>query len=458
MRKEKMMKAERDSEATSKTVVLAVFAIFIFGLGLLLRDLLIFVSLPVAMYLGFVFLLGENFGSTVQILRTIEKSQINEDETLSVRLRVKNLGRSQIPIVNVEDTLPEELFDSQITEPCFTIPSLEPGETREMYYALRGKSFGIFKIGPLLVANEDSSGFRRIERVIDSFSSVVVLPSATERLSHFKIRPRKTKPWPGEIVARKVGLGMDNYSIRQYIPGDSFKRINWRASARFTGQAEDDQLLLNEKTAELGADTIIVVDARPVSNVGSDQFSTVVSSIHSAISITDKLLKDRNRVGLVTIGLNSERIPPGYGRRQYTRLLLSLIKVRSGEYFTFENLSRYLRFFYPNLAQIIFISPLIDEDSFQAAAEIARSGYDLIALSPNPIDYSSLKKGASRDRLLKISVALAELSRRANMVQLEKAQVLVIDWRKGEPLDRLLTKNVTTWSHQPGLRSNIRSF
>ncbi len=376
-----------------------------------------------------------------------------------VRLRVTNIGSREIPFLSITDTVPGELWDADVTAPSFGL-ALHPGETKDVFYAVRGNNFGVFTLGPLVVKSTDLFGLGETEKRVDISSTVVVvLPKATERLTHFKIRPRKTKPWPGEIAARKVGLGIDNFSIRQYIPGDSFRRINWRASARMNRENDDEELFLNEQMAELGADTIVIVDARPVSNIGSGENSVIEYSVHAAISVTDRLLKDRNRVGLVTVGLNSEKIPPGYGRRQYNRLVLSLIKVRPGEFFTFENISRYLKLFYPNIAQVVLVSPLIDEAAFVSAAEIARIGYELLVISPNPIDFSKMEgnKAKKTRKEWKIASDLAELRRETNLTQLRKSGALVVDWRKNDSLDYVLSKNVRAWSRQMEIsRGRIR--
>jgi uncharacterized protein (DUF58 family) len=429
-----------------KIQILASLAAITFVLGLLLRDALIFASVPIVFYLVLLSLRSRSPGP-ISVARTVEKAQFYEDEESKVRLRTTNLGKRVAALVTVEDQLPSELTnEGNSVSFSFT---LKPGEVRDCFYLIKGRTFGVYSLGPIQVRWEDLSGISIEKSTVEEHSVIVVLPKMTERLTHFKISPRKTKPWPGEIVARKVGLGMDNFSIRQYIPGDSFRRINWRASAKTV----NEDLLLNEQSAELGADTILIVDARPASNLISPGGESLVkNSARAAISLSDKLLRDRNRVGLVTIGLDTSRIPPGYGRRQYNKLVLSLIRVRAGGLFTFENLPSYLKYFYPHLAQVIMISPLLDREAFNAAGEIARSGYELLVLSPNPVDYSSTKKERRKeDRILRISRELALMVRFNNLVHLRDSGALVLDWSKDEPLDFLLTKNVRVHARQAEL-------
>ena len=66
-------------------------------------------------------------------------------------------------------------------------------------------------------------------------------------------------------------------------------------------------------------------------------------------------------------------------------------------------------------------------------------------ISPNPVDFSSAQ-AARRDRekrrTLQLSIELALLARKANLDQLRKAGAIIVDWRRGEPLDFALTKNL----------------
>jgi uncharacterized protein (DUF58 family) len=440
---------------TSKPVVLIAFASLIFSFGLVLDNYLIFATIPIVMYLALVYIQSDTLQPKVKVVRSIERTQIDEDETTQVRLRVTNLGKQRIPFLRLIDKVPQDVFDEKLTITKFNF-SLEAGETKDFFYVLKGKSFGLYNLGPARLKCEDANGFSTVEFEFGHLSDFVVLPRATQKLTHFKIGPRRTKPWPGEISSRRIGLGLDNYSIRQFVSGDSYRRVNWRASAR----SSEEQLLLNEQKAELGADTMILVDARPISNVGSKTDSTVTSSIHAAISISDKLLKDRNRVGLITVGSFTDRIQPGFGRRQFDRLVMSLIRVRPGEFATFENIARYLRFYYSNLTQVILVSPMTDYESFAAAAEMSRLGYELIVVSPNPLDYRSTTVARSfrkSPRVETISVELAQLIRKANIMQLRKIHIAVVDWRKNEPLDHALTKTMRAWGRQMELQRGSRS-
>ena len=105
------------------------------------------------------------------------------------------------------------------------------------------------------------------------------------------------------------------------------------------------------------------------------------------------------------------------------------------------------------------ISPLLDKEAFNAAGEIARSGYELLVLSPNPVDYNSAKKERRKeDRILRISRELALMVRSNNLLHLRDSGALVLDWNKDEPLDFLLTKNVRVHTRQAELSRRRPGF
>ncbi len=431
---------------TEKILLLSIFAISTFSLGSLLLSPLIFVSVPVVAYLGLVLLQVQHPLPSVEIKRGLERQQIYEKDALGVLLHISNFGKNDIPILEVRDTVPLD-FELVGSSSSFLV-SLKAGESTDIQYTLRSKTFGLPKLGPINLRSLDAHGFFESVSVIQTYSTVVVLAHTSEKLEHLKIRPRRTKSWPGEIVARRIGMGMDYFSIRQFLPGDSFKSVNWRASAR---SVNENQFLVNQYMAELGADTMVIVDGRAIADVGTKPESAVSYSIHATIAITDRLLKDRNRVGLITLGEVGERIPPGYGKRQHGRMVLSMLRIKAGETWTIENLPRYLQFFYPNLALVFFVSSLTDESSFGAAADIARMGYDLIVVSPNPLDFGLRNDKGKKSRIWKVAKDLAEINRRMSIEQLRKIDVKVVDWRVSDPLEAAIGISLNAWNRQAGL-------
>jgi uncharacterized protein (DUF58 family) len=418
---------------SARAYMLTVLAVLSFIGGLFISQPLIFVSVPVVLLLGFTLLRSKDPRLDVEVTRTTERVQIRERESTRVRLSVKNPGPRTIPLLQVSDRVPPELRGPE-TRGRFSI-ALRAGETRDLYYEVLANAFGVHTLGPIILAAQDSTGLLESQAELKSYCKIAVFPESAERLAHFSIRPRRTKSWPGEIVARRTGTGMDYYNIRRFVPGDSVKRINWRASARHLQGA--DEYLVNEYMAELGAEVLIVVDAGSAPGPGRDPVATYTAK--AALSIAERLLHDRNRVGLLTTGANPSRIAPAYGKRHFDRIALSLLQLQPAESDVQWWVERSLHLFFPNVSQIIFVSALTNANSITTAAEITRNeGHDVIIVSPNPLGLADHSKRETRSREWRIARRLAEMERTIDLDQLRSANALVIDWTTSTSLEEVL--------------------
>jgi uncharacterized protein (DUF58 family) len=433
--------------------LLAYLAVLSLVGGLFIVQPLIFVSVPLTVVLGFTVLRSQDPRPDLEVRRTTERVRIREGETTRVRLRVRNIGPRPVAMLQVRDMVHPELR-GRSTRSGFS-SSMEAGETKDFFYEVHANSFGVHTLGPISLQVQDSTGLFESDSELKSYSKLAVFPETTERLGHVAIRPRRTKSWPGEIVARRAGTGMDYFNIRRFTPGDPVKRINWRASARHT--QESDEFLVNEYIAEVGAEVLIVVDAGRVSGVGQDRNLLVEYSVKAAISIAERLLHDRNRVGLLTTGENPRRIASGYGRRQFDKIALSLLQLEPGESDIEWWVERSLHMFFPHISQIIFVSPLTDASSNAAAAELVRNGdRDVIVVSPNPIALARPRSGRADAREWRIALRLAQMERAIDMDRLRSANALVIDWTTPASLEEVMEVHKRALSKYSALSARHR--
>jgi uncharacterized protein (DUF58 family) len=448
---------ESRTSISPKTYALAAFSLILFLIAIVVKNApLTFGAIVPILFLAAVLLTTEPPSTSLSVERTIERYQIYEKESCKVRLRVQNTGKAEIACLQIRDLIPSRL-DGPSTQNGFTL-SLKGGETKDLIYSIYTSSFGFYTIGPTVIEVSDAKGFFFSRKVSDQKTDLIVIPEPVTRLTSFSARPRKTKAWPGETPSRKIGFGANYNNIRPRIPGESLRKVNWRASARSSDQ---DYLFVNEFRAELGSEVMIVVDARTISDVGEKSNSTLIYSIKAAIAIADRLLKDRDRVGLLTIGDTLTIIRPGYGRRQFDRIVLSLVNLKSGYNWTIENLPNYLRFFFPNISQLILVSSLADDLSVRAAMDIELKGFDVAVISPNPVDIEKQIIFGSRRFLrrransqIQLAESIARLSRQTSMETLRSLGVLVVDWKVDDSLEDVIETSARIWSrqsHRPGL-------
>jgi uncharacterized protein (DUF58 family) len=436
-----------------RVYLLAVFALLAFIGGLFVAEPLIFVSVPIVLLLVFMALRSRTPVPRLEVERTMERVRIRVGQTTRVRLRVRNAGSEPVAMLRVRDGVDPELRGAS-TRAAFT-SCLEPGETRDFYYELHGNSFGVHVVGPTSLSVQDATGLVSRDAELPSFAKLAVFPETDEKLGRLTIRPRKTKSWPGEISARRAGAGMDYYNIRSLTSGDSLKRINWRASAR---RAEGyDELLVNEYVAEVGAEVLMIADAGRATAYRAGYDLPAVQTVRATMSLAERLLHDRNRVGLLTTGLSPRRIPAGYGRRQFDRMALALLELEPGDSDVQWWVDCSLHMFFPNISQIIFVSSLMDADSRDAAAALTRGGQrDVIVVSPNPISLArpDARRRVSRERT--VAVKMAQMERRIELDRLRSANALVVDWTAPSSLEEVMQVHRATLSKYAALSARQR--
>lgn len=126
----------------------------------------------------------------------------------------------------------------------------------------------------------------------------------------------------GDYRSAFRGSGLIYSDVREYVPGDDVKHIHWSATAR-TGTAyvksfdEDRQLRV-----------LVALDISNSSNHGTPK-TKHRKSLEFAALVTMLAQRSRDSIGLCLFaGEVEEYIAPGHSRRQFQRVLLSILQHR----------------------------------------------------------------------------------------------------------------------------------
>jgi len=188
-------------------------------LGLLVVSSLVFGSpLPavVALVLAVYYTLTSlRFNATdVKIVRSTSKEAI-EGRTLTVTLHIRKKGNARL-ILRLKEWNKEYLF-----------PLLQEKERIVLNLIPKDRGIVLFtKVGRIL----DFSGLFEKEVRIEGSDSVVVYPSPESLAIAFKLGRKNP-------LERATGFGggmelLEFYELREFVPGDSIKKIEWKATSR----------------------------------------------------------------------------------------------------------------------------------------------------------------------------------------------------------------------------------
>lgn len=180
------------------------------------------------------------------------------------------------------DTVPTGLRGN--AEGPFPAVTRGSGSLVRLRYEVWGVERGAHLLGPLRVSTTDPFGLIRRRFRVGQATPVTVAPTIVE------LGPLPSTPGEAggtrQSAALQLGQGADNLVARPYAPGDSMRRIHWRATAH------RDTLMVRQEEQESSPAATVVLD-RAVSRwspaaaaaPGRDpRFETAISACVSAVA------------------------------------------------------------------------------------------------------------------------------------------------------------------------------
>jgi uncharacterized protein (DUF58 family) len=176
----------------------------------------------------------------------------------------------------------------------------------------------------------------------------------------------------GEHRARVPGDGTEFNGVREFVPGDRQRAINWPATTR------RGRLQVNTFAAERSQDVVLLVDA--TSDVGQPGESALDLGLRGAAGTARAYLKARDRVGVVTYQWGGARwLAPSLGRRQVYKIIDVLLMADTG-YARGAVFSRLPRAALPPGALVVAFSPLLDGRFVESLRDMRERGFSLIVV------------------------------------------------------------------------------
>ena len=382
-------------------------------------------SLPVVLYLAIMSLFMEETDAQFEVQRRISETRIMAGDSIEIEVIVKNTG-SKIELLEIVDNLPDYV---QLKEGNNRVlMSLDQGEEQSFSYVLDCPLRGRYILEAMDLIVMDSGRLHKVKVEMKEPSDFSVV-ATVEPMKGVKISPRKTRNWVGQIKSRRVGIGTEFYGMRDYVSGDEMRNINWKASSRY------DKLVTNEYEAECSGDVTIILDARVEANVGPIENSAVEHGVRAASTISQHILADKNRVGLIVLRDIIDEVYPAFGKRQFYKLSEHLLNVKPIGLLPFENVGWMVTSYFPLESQIIVISSLTDREIISTIGDLCARGYDVVVISPSPAVLESplIEDSASKDMAFKILSM-----ERNNLITELNRYARIIDWDTTSPLAKAL--------------------
>ena len=410
---------------TRRAVLLVEIGIILFWAGIAVQDQrLVIVSGIIFTYLILAIAFTSTPSDAVTIQRRLSSDRTLEEQPVQLNTLIGNESSAPV-LVEASEEFPAGL-------------EIEEGGAKYLAFAtsksvtnvrdiIRADFRGHYVIPAATFWSVDEFGLREriVTRGIDVYLSVI---PPIEDLSDFSLQSRSAQPEIGTFRSSSVGVGTEFFGIRDYVPGDELRRINWKASAR------TDSLLSNEYEREHVTNIYLFVD------LTTAHLAALRWTVRTAASIATYLLRTRNRLGLVVVGESTSHIQIESGRRQLLKVLDKLITAEPGgtgepSTYLFRLLEELPR------CEILLVSALSSDAISRTVLEIRAKRDRITVITRVP----TIPEKGEGDQVLRVATLLHSLQRRAILQRLRNAEVKVIE----VPSDRSIRAAVSTIEERP---------
>lgn len=180
----------------------------------------------------------------------------------------------------------------------------------------------------------------------------------------------------GEYHSVFKGRGMEFDEVREYLPGDDIRTIDWNVTAR-TGRPH-----VKRYVEERELTVVLCVDASSSGAFGTTDQMKGEMAVQLCAVLAFSAIKNNDRVGLIMFTDEVEHyLPPKKGRKHVLRVIRDLLNFRPSKRTTniaaaLDYLNRVLR----RRAVVFLVSDFLDANLKKPLA-IANRHHDLIAIS-----------------------------------------------------------------------------
>jgi uncharacterized repeat protein (TIGR01451 family) len=357
----------------------------------------------------------------LDVTRSLSDEQPQPGDEVEVTVTVENTGDSFLTDLRLVDRVPPT---STVVDGSPRLgTALRPAGTASFTYTLiaeRGEH-----TWPVQVIGRDPSGAVERDARIEPETTMHCVP----RLKTTVETPVRlqTSVYEGQVDTKSGGDGLEFFSVRDYLPGDPMRRINWKTYAR-TGEFSTVDF-----RKERAAKVVLMFDTRESAYVAPEpgRKHAVERSIDAAFDVFASLYDGGHLIGLAAFDTVPCWLGPSTGDAHLERArrlfvdhpalspLPPDVADKEGRY---VDPMTHIRRQLPQNTQIFLFSPLTDDYAYEVARRLNGAGHLITVVSPDPTAAGT------------IGERLARLERIVRINRLREHGIRVVDWSDDRPL------------------------
>ncbi len=253
----------------------------------------------------------------LQAERWTDKTDVFAGEYLYVKVNVKNRSDRPLDLVEVTDRVPDGLRLS-VGENTLHAP-LDPEEEVTYSYILHCPKRGKYELGPTIIIIKDRFSYFHETKEAYPSQTVYVCPTLEDVRRLEMLEKRGMDILSGVHQTKIKGAGIEFFGLREYVPGDEYRRIDWKATARLL------KPVVKEYETERQISVMILLDVSLSMAGGPEGQRKLDYAIRASVLIARLALKRGDKVGILLYSDEVKNcLSPAGGRNQFYDILRAL--------------------------------------------------------------------------------------------------------------------------------------
>lgn len=177
---------------------------------------------------------------------------------------------------------------------------IESGKNSFFQYTLEPKERGGYNFGNLNVYASSPLGFISKRFTFQKDTNLASYPSFVH-LRKYELMALQSEFLMGGIKKiRKLGHTMEFEQIKEYVPGDDIRTINWKATSK------TNRLMVNQFQDEKSQRIFMLIDTGRTMKMPFNGLSLLDYSINATMALSHIILKKGDRAGMMTFSKKTE--------------------------------------------------------------------------------------------------------------------------------------------------------
>jgi uncharacterized protein (DUF58 family) len=225
-------------------------------------------------------------------VRTMAERLSNGDVN-EIRIDIENYYAYNVSL-EIIDEVPHQF---QKRDVLFHV-QMRGGEKKILRYQLRPVKRGSYAFGVINIYVKTTLSLFSRRYIVGAPQNVPVYPSYLQLRKYQLMAISNRLSEIGVKKVRRMGHSMEFEQIKEYVVGDDYRTINWKATAR------KSSLMVNNYADEKSQQLYCVIDKSRVMKMPFDELSLLDYAINTSLVLSNVALMKQDKAGLLTFAEN----------------------------------------------------------------------------------------------------------------------------------------------------------